>query len=284
MILDKNLEKKKFQFFNKMDSKSNKLRLFLLRHGQRADYCPIEKKNIELSFDPHLTKLGGFQAEEAGSLIHSKVMGSIGKDQKSPKYLILSSPFLRTIMTSCSIIKSLGSENIYKNTIFLDNTICEHLAEKLGQDPLPNLHIRKTDISKLKKYFEYQLQDGLISEGEHVSIPKWPEEMVPRPHRLEGYGKLLKKVSEITQAESDLDLVVIIVTHWFTVEFMLEYHELPEMDPKKNPRLALDISLASISEVIASVDDEEKDEIVFFNYDKHLPLAKEKYETFLQTQ
>ena len=32
--------------------------LIFIRHGHRADKCPIESKLVETSFDPHLTKVG----------------------------------------------------------------------------------------------------------------------------------------------------------------------------------------------------------------------------------
>jgi broad specificity phosphatase PhoE len=45
--------------------------IVFIRHGERADQSkdPQERKLIETSFDPHLTKVGIEQAKESGKFI-----------------------------------------------------------------------------------------------------------------------------------------------------------------------------------------------------------------------
>ena len=43
--------------------------LFVIRHGERGDCSDLEVKNVEIKFDPHLTKIGQEQANLTGEYV-----------------------------------------------------------------------------------------------------------------------------------------------------------------------------------------------------------------------
>ena len=69
-------------------------KIFLIRHGQRAD-CPCanleEKRKDFLDYDPPLTDLGILQSKSTGKFISNLFK----KQLIMPKFSVYSSPFLR---------------------------------------------------------------------------------------------------------------------------------------------------------------------------------------------
>src|SRR5262245_21583682 len=124
--------------------------LFVLRHGERADYAgPDEQAKIEVSHDTHLTDLGKIQARKAGDHLLKFVKEhceATGKRSEDLKYLLLSSPFRRCIQTIFHVSQALPKENILDEKIYMNNFIAEFLCENyLPPDVLQNLQVR-TDL------------------------------------------------------------------------------------------------------------------------------------------
>lgn len=146
-----------------------------VRHGERADASPetFEKSRIELSHDPHLTKLGEFQAQLTAKAILQK-LETYENELKSQKLftkklevVILASPFLRTIQTAYHIASSLDC--VYEKSVFIFDEIIELLDddEKYGykQDPRPILF---SNIMKIEDYQRY----GLDFMSKSISLKK----------------------------------------------------------------------------------------------------------------
>lgn len=84
--------------------------LFVVRHGERADN--IDKGHpkyepYEIADDPHLTKRGLEQAKAAGTKILSMMDG-----KKIMNIRVISSPFIRCLMTAQQIALVLGVKSI----------------------------------------------------------------------------------------------------------------------------------------------------------------------------
>jgi len=91
--------------------------LFVVRHGERADYAGAdEMREIQTPLDPHLTDLGKIQARITGDhilkLLKEYHQGSSPKPEDL-KYLIISSPFKRCIQTDNHIAQALPKEKIW---------------------------------------------------------------------------------------------------------------------------------------------------------------------------
>ncbi len=82
--------------------------IFAVRHGERADDTNEngeEYKLIEKRFDPHLTQHGIKQSRKTGLKLN-EVIKEANPDIKG--VYIISSPFLRCIMTAYNIIQTLN--------------------------------------------------------------------------------------------------------------------------------------------------------------------------------
>ena len=175
-----------------------------IRHGERADASEdlSERQRIELSFDPHLTKLGEIQAQITGKEILKKLEDwefrlkeknlFVGKIQP----IILCSPFLRTIQTAYNISQVLGS--IYQDSIFVHDEIIELLDDdkKYGfeQDPRPRLFSNTRKIEDFKNYGidfvngKFKLRKSEF-ENEMYKVPVYPEPLVECQARVQKFMK-----------------------------------------------------------------------------------------------
>lgn len=82
--------------------------LFVVRHGERADNINMghpRHEPYEVPDDPHLTKRGLEQAKAAGTKILSMI-----KDKKITNVRVVSSPFVRCLMTAQQIAMVLGAK------------------------------------------------------------------------------------------------------------------------------------------------------------------------------
>ncbi len=105
--------------------------IFGVRHGERADFSSAlkeEKENIEIPFDPHLTKLGQLQAQQTGKLIQEKINEynrnlhvNNPEEQEEIEVIIITSPFLRCVMTAFEIAKQM--KKVYENSIFFTRSL-----------------------------------------------------------------------------------------------------------------------------------------------------------------
>lgn len=245
--------------------------IFAIRHGERGDRSrDYEKSNVELDFDPHLTEFGKLQAFHAGQVIKKTAEEAASKemDGKQVKYMVVSSPFLRCIMTAHSIIKSLGEEKIYGGKLFLDNSITETNRDVyFDKDPADDLYVR-TKKDEVSKYIDFPIQDGLLDDGEHVGGPEFPENFKEesfRQKRRELYSKILEHYTKNTKDEGNVALVI--VSHWYVMEIILEHHGHDAKD--------VEVSYTSVTHI--DLDKEDQDKVVFKLYEEHLEDAKKDY-------
>ncbi|KRX09859.1 hypothetical protein PPERSA_03921 [Pseudocohnilembus persalinus] len=145
--------------------------LFGIRHGERGDRCHIERKTVQLDHDPHLTKLGCLQAQASGQRLeeeiqnyfkHLKQEKLIGEDEKDEiEIIMLSSPFLRTMMTAFHLAQQI-KKRVYKKTIYLQYEFCENIANyDFSEDPLKDLFIVRQNQEQ---------QNKNLSENEKCNI------------------------------------------------------------------------------------------------------------------
>ena len=140
----------------------------------------IEEKNlIEIPFDPHLTKLGCEQARSRGKVIRKILDSYSEKTGKKVRPVLMSSPFLRTIMTTYHIASQL--ENIYENTIYLQENISELLWEDdFKENPLDKLYITKYNIND---YIDLE-KSGMKLGGNFLDDPTLPKARYPEPTQV----------------------------------------------------------------------------------------------------
>lgn len=209
------------------DKRSDSRLVFVVRHGERADYgAPEEQKKIQISFDPHLTELGKIQARKAGDKL-LKLVHDYHKQQGTKvddvKYLIISSPFRRCIQTAYHISQALPKEKIVGDKIHLDNFLSEHLDKMYyRKDVLNDLQVR-VDPAEIKKHVDFELQDGYPEVGQHSSIPVYSEGTKIQSRVTTGYDKL--KPYFLNVVNKDENVVMILVSHGYVIEIFLEMHK-----------------------------------------------------------
>lgn len=155
-----------------------------VRHGERGDRSPseIERSNVELYFDTHLTTFGSIQAQITGKALQKLINDyqiSIGSPEKLIP-IVLTSPFLRTIQTAYHIASTL--DIIYENTIYVQDELIELLwdGQEFDKDPLPLLFSRTRPLDAFKKYgldftgSNLRLGKNLF-ESPEFRYPKYPE-------------------------------------------------------------------------------------------------------------
>jgi len=201
--------------------------LFVVRHGERADYAgDDEKSKIQISFDPHLTDLGQIQARKAGDhILHllKQYRKEEGFKPEDLKYLIISSPFRRCIQTSFHISQALPKENIWGNKIFLNDFLSEHLDDvTYTKNVLADLQVR-VDLDEVKKVVGIELQDGFPEIGNHYSTPIYPEEKTIYERVPKGFNGF--KPHFLNEINKENNVVVILVSHGYVIEVFLEMHK-----------------------------------------------------------
>jgi broad specificity phosphatase PhoE len=217
----------------------------MVRHGERADKAEGGKIKVDLAFDPHLTKTGIQQAYATGAFIESATKEAIKMQlvPPAPKYLILSSPFLRCVQTAFQIVKALGDDKILNNSIFIDDGLGEILKAKyFDKNPLPLLTVRSKNEGKQAKYYAYPVKEDFIKGS---IIPKHPETVPDCNKRTELAYKTIMEY--IWKEIGYKDLVVVIVTHGITCEIILK--SLGEWDPKRK------VDLCSIQQIYYPIPD-----------------------------
>ncbi|CAD8045779.1 unnamed protein product [Paramecium primaurelia] len=172
--------------------------IILVRHGERADNCEIEMKNIVNPHDPHLTPKGCEQAQQAGKLILQEI-------EPYRQIEIQSSPFLRCIMTAKNI-----AHQIKKEEISLITEICETLYPCFfSRNPLPDLTINSNPTLT---YFSGITLNDQQSRQDDI----YPETLENVTNRIMSYVQnLLEKIED--------DQCVILVTHQRPLKTILEY-------------------------------------------------------------
>jgi broad specificity phosphatase PhoE len=242
---------------------------FALRHGERADHgSEHEVSKIEHEHDPHLTDLGKIQAKKAGDKIVN-LINSYYKESPSKvndlQYLILSSPFRRCIQTAYHMSESLPKEKIIGQTIYLNDFLCDYL-HYLPEDILKTLQSR-TSMEDLKNHVSLDLQDGYPGPGDHAYAPQHPEGVTGIKKRVsEGFDKI--KAHYLDNVNKESNVVLIMVTHGFVVECLLDIHDSFEK--------ARGLEYTTLSQVVYDLENGEGKVLVGQDHE-HLKEAEEEY-------
>ena len=110
-------------------SKHSKL-LILTRHGQRIDLSQLKKLQKHPKDDPELTAVGREQAVKMGKIIKKYVQDLNDFEQTS--FLIVTSPFSRTLQTTIGLIE--GYE-FKEYALKVDNRLCEVIFPEFVDGP-----------------------------------------------------------------------------------------------------------------------------------------------------
>jgi len=203
--------------------------VFIVRHGERADCVENEEeiKKIEIAVDPHLTELGKLQAKCAALELQTMINDYKNDKNRKTKYFIVSSPFLRCMQTATGIAQALGKENILNDKIYIDLFLSEFLNKIYFQSsPMDQLHFF-AKLESLKEILGIEIQQGLLEEGKHTDVeviyPESIEKLFDRA--TSGYKKALELYEELVKKEEDGDVALILVTHGYGVQCLLDYHE-----------------------------------------------------------
>ena len=201
--------------------------LFVVRHGERADYAgEEEKQKIQIEFDPHLTDLGKVQARRAGDQLIKlldKYLEKSNKKSDEMKFLILSSPFQRCIQTAYHLSQALPKENIIGQKIYLNDFLAEHLDPLYYEKNILKDLQSRIDASVIRKHVDYDVQDGYPELGDYFSTPDFPEGNKIHKRVADGWDKLQPLYLEEINKEGNV--VLILVTHGYVVECFLEMHK-----------------------------------------------------------
>lgn len=250
--------------------------LFALRHGERADHgSDHEIAKIEHKHDPHLTDLGKIQAKKAGEKIVSLIK-EYHKESASKadelQYLIISSPFRRCIQTAYHVSEALPKEKIIGQTIYLDDFLCDYLYN-FPEDILNTLQSR-TNLEHVRKHVDLHLQDGFPAPGEHAFAPQHPEGLTGiRQRVLEGFEKI--KPYYLKEVNKDNNVVLILVTHGFVVECLLDLHDGFDKNKK--------LDYTTLSHIVFDSED-GKGKVLVGQDHEHLKEADEIYKSMLENQ
>lgn len=200
--------------------------IFIIRHGERADNCPVESSLVEIQSDPHLTEGGKQQAILAGKEL--KVLFEKGYQKgyistPNPQIVLVSSPFLRCIQTSNGILSVFPPENIFKNTMTLDPGFCEYLSEEYySEDPMTGLYIKNRGTDGIGLPNGVEICKELLDCREAES-PEFPENFENFQERV--FDNYTRLASDFTaNLNKDKDKVLIVVTHGLVVKAIMEYH------------------------------------------------------------
>lgn len=171
--------------------------LFVLRHGERADRAPAYRQpQAMLPFDPPLTALGVRQAESSATRIQSLA-------PQGATFHIVSSPFLRCLMTAAALAKRLNAP------VHVQEGFGEWLyAGDFTESPMDKL---KLIVSPEEVEKELQVR---LSPTESFARARYPESLSSLRTRVRStYNRYLPQVRE---------QVLVIVTHMYLVNALTE--------------------------------------------------------------
>jgi len=191
--------------------------ILVIRHGEREDDENLKyDKNKINKYDPKLTETGRSQAELIGNQVKEIIKKNLNKDLCDVKILLLSSPFLRTLMTSESFIEGLMKNNLESNNnvkIEMHYGLYEFLHERnFDRHPEKYLEINKKknvneSIPILKNLFYGEKIINVILPD---MFPESWQELIDR------YRKSFYQIrEEFMKSEYE---VLILVTHGYAVK------------------------------------------------------------------
>jgi broad specificity phosphatase PhoE len=169
------------------------LRIFVLRHAERADSIPEDQRpEYSVSFDPPLTDTGKLQAEVAVKYILTQI-------PEGASVHLVSSPFLRCIQTSMPLAQALNIP------VIVDEVFGEYITNSEFEcDPFDDLTY-KTDTN-----FSQILKGVRLLESRHVLRPMYPENFTRAEARTKmGLDYYVPRVRQD---------VLVIVSHLFIVD------------------------------------------------------------------
>lgn len=196
--------------------------MLFIRHGDRADEgSDEEKKEIEKSYDPHLTQLGCWQSKQTGEHLNKILSEYASKHQldlKDVEPIIVSSPYLRCLMSTVHIVKQLP--RILENAIFVQDEFGEVMySHYFTFFALPEIHLKASDWGKLEsKYLglgEIKVK-GAYFKDERLVLPKYPESSEEVWKRVS--TNLQVVMENYVKAPNSLRNPVIVVTHQGVME------------------------------------------------------------------
>lgn len=179
------------------------------RHGERADFeGQIGKYSYE---DPELTQKGISQARSIGEQLNEFI-----KLNDINQVIIESSPFLRTLETSCSILEQISPE-FHNNKIYVNNTLSEFYRLFLI-DPTQKLCFSTGNDDALQFLKKSNIEIEVLSNP-----PQFPES------NDEGIERAQKYMKGLTNKLQKLDckrILYVIVSHGYNIQVFAE-----TMDP-----------------------------------------------------
>eukprot|EP01016_Furgasonia_blochmanni_P024054 TRINITY_DN2589_c0_g3_i1.p1 TRINITY_DN2589_c0_g3~~TRINITY_DN2589_c0_g3_i1.p1 ORF type:complete len:286 (+),score=52.30 TRINITY_DN2589_c0_g3_i1:136-993(+) len=193
--------------------------LFIVRHGEREDMVEgADPSKVALEFDPELTELGKQQAFETGSALR-QIIGNL-------QPVIVASPFLRCLQTAYYMSKGMkGQTSDGKHKVVVEDGFCEFLKKEWFKSPsvLRELHSRSNkEISSLLGP-DCQLEEGFIDRGKTPLVvePSFPESVDSYYHRIIYF---FTYASNCLLEDDYKDKALIIVSHGYTVQFVLDHY------------------------------------------------------------
>ncbi|KAM3127872.1 hypothetical protein pb186bvf_020025 [Paramecium bursaria] len=183
--------------------------IIVVRHGERADQSQDsdEYSNIELQFDPHLTKVGNQQAIQTGKYIQDLL-----KNFKDIEVVCMSSPYLRCITTAKRILEQLNCQQ----KIYIQHEISEfQMTYDFDKDHQSELHLQRKNVEK------YIGKQDIINQKYFVDPKmieaKFPETMNKAQERTHLFLQALE-----TKYKQE-NKIYICVTHQGVIEAASQY-------------------------------------------------------------
>jgi broad specificity phosphatase PhoE len=208
--------------------------IFIVRHGERADM--IENIALEYlkcgKYDTELTSLGKTDAMKVGEMIRKYLKTAENNTGHNKEFFltpnstkIISSPFVRTLMTANHLIQGLDVQL----PITIENGISEHLNKKWYPDPPEKFLVYlKEKESKERLYLNSQIREQEFSQGFVTKMPKHPETHAESFERLhESFKMLIRHYLEFQDYK-----ILIMVTHFYPLQvFSKIFHSEDEEIP-----------------------------------------------------
>lgn len=204
--------------------------IFISRHGERADFLKPDFRGTHKYLDTPLTPLGHEQARATGRAI-KKLAYSLIEEKKSfiskPKFMIISSPFLRTIETAAGIAETFDSDELYDKSIFVQYG-CSEILTWYSYDVMPDIQISKLTPSGFSEKYSIPIKTNEFDEKLFTQV-KYPETEADFVSRIQKFYTVLVDIYLKKLAKEGV--ILIISSHGWAVQEILKL--LDAYDEKK---------------------------------------------------
>lgn len=195
--------------------------IFLTRHGERSDFLNEDFHDKTKYLDAPLTSLGHDQAKTTGKEI-KKIVYKLVEEKKlpaKPQFMILSSPFLRTIETAAGIAEAFDPDELYDKSIFVQNG-CSECLYWYPSDPMNDIEFAKLGSDAFYDKYSISVRPGFFDESLFVQakFPEGKDDFIARVQKF--YAVLFELYMERLAKEG---VVLIIATHGWGIKGMLQY-------------------------------------------------------------